>query len=159
MLMKITIIQVGKTKTGFLHEAEAEYLKRLRPYAEVEVITVKDWGGLERGAAIKKEGEEILEVLARPQMRDFYPICLDERGKQLDSRDFAGFIRDLRDFKGGKVCFLVGGSYGLSENVQAKAGLRLAFGKFTFTHEMIRTMLLEQVYRAFTIIGGKEYHY
>jgi len=157
--MKITLIQVGKTKTVFLQEAELEYLKRLRPYAEVSVLTLKDWGGLEKTAAIKREGEEILELLAKPQMRDFYLICLDERGKQPDSREFAGVIRDLRDFKGGKVCFLVGGSYGLSENVQAKADLKLAFGKFTFTHEMIRTMLFEQVYRAFTIITGKEYHY
>ena len=157
--MKITLIQVGKTKTVFLQEAELEYLKRLRPYAEVSVLTLKDWGGLEKTAAIKKEGEEILELLAKPQMKGFYLICLDERGKQPDSREFAGVIRDLRDFKGGKVCFLVGGSYGLSENVQAKADLKLAFGKFTFTHEMIRTMLFEQVYRAFTIITGKEYHY
>lgn len=157
--MKIFVIQVGKTKTAFLQEAEQEYMKRLRPYADFEVITVKDWGSLERAVAVKKEGDEIAEALARPQMKGCFRVCLDERGKLMDSRTFADVLKNVRDFKGGKVCFVIGGSYGLSENVQAKADLRLAFGKFTFTHEMIRTMLLEQTYRAFTIITGKEYHY
>ncbi|HRY90765.1 MAG TPA: 23S rRNA (pseudouridine(1915)-N(3))-methyltransferase RlmH, partial [Candidatus Gracilibacteria bacterium] len=79
--MKIFVIQVGKTKTAFLQEAEQEYMKRLRPYADFEVITVKDWGSLERAVAVKKEGDEIAEALARPQMKGCFRVCLDERGK------------------------------------------------------------------------------
>jgi 23S rRNA (pseudouridine1915-N3)-methyltransferase len=158
--MRITIIQVSKTKTSYLREAENEYLKRLGPYAKVEVVTVKSFSGEDSGAAAraiakKKEAEEILKAIPK----DSFVMVLDETGKQFSSREFAEKMRKSRDFEGGNITFITGGSYGLDEAVLKKAGLKLSFGKFTYTHEMIRTLLLEQIYRAFTIIAGKTYHY
>jgi len=159
-VVKITLIQVGKTKTAYLKEAETEYLKRLGPYAKIDVVTVKACSGEDSGLAArqvakKKEAEEILKAIPL----DSFVIALDETGRQFTSPEFAEIIRKNRDFEGGSIIFITGGSYGLDSSVLAKANLRLSFGKFTFTHEIIRTLLLEQVYRAFTIITGKTYHY
>jgi len=158
--MKITIIQVSKTKTAYLQSAENEYLKRLGPYAKIETVTVKSCAGVDSGLAArqiakKKEAEEILKAVPR----DSFVIALDETGRQYSSPEFAEIIKKNRDFGGGDITFITGGSYGLDASVLEKAGLKLSFGKFTYTHEIIRTLLLEQIYRAFTIIAGKVYHY
>jgi|WetSurMetagenome_2_1015567.scaffolds.fasta_scaffold138485_2 23S rRNA (pseudouridine1915-N3)-methyltransferase len=158
--MKITLIQVAKTKTSYLQEAENEYLKRLGPYAKIETVTVKacsseDSGLAARQIAKKKEAEEILKAMHR----DSFVIALDETGRQYTSPEFAEIIRKNRDFSGADMTFITGGSYGLDESILKKAQLKLSFGRFTYTHEIIRTLLLEQVYRAFTIISGKTYHH
>lgn len=174
-LMKITIIQVGKTKKSFFSQAEDEYLKRLKPYAEVNVVTVKECpiegaegslGGerdtaraakfeAARGDVKRKEAAEILRKIPEGS----FVVALDERGKQTDSVKFADFLREKRDFGGASVCFIVGGCYGLGEEVLKKAGLVLSFSGMTFTHEQIRVLLLEQVYRGFMILAGRQYHY
>jgi 23S rRNA (pseudouridine1915-N3)-methyltransferase len=158
--VKITIIQVGKTKTAYLKSAETEYLKRLLPYAKIEVITIKpcssdDSGAAARQIAKKKEAEQIIKLVPR----DAFVIALDEQGRQFTSLEFAEVIRKKRDFEGGNIAFITGGSYGLDQEALNISQLKLSFGKFTYPHEIIRTLLLEQVYRAFTIIAGKVYHY
>ena len=155
--VKITIIQIGKTKAHFLQQAEMEYLKRLGAYAKVKIITVKEAQaeGKNTQTAKEKEAAEIIKNIPD----DSYVIALDENGRQYSSVEFAGLIRKNRDFEGGDITFITGGCYGLGAPVLEKAHLKLSFGKFTFTHEIIRTLLLEQVYRAFTIISGKSYHY
>ena len=155
--VKITIIQVGKTKAPFLREAESEYLKRLGPYAKIKTITVREDGtdGKNKAAAKDKEAAEILKNLPK----DSFIIALDERGRQFSSVEFADLIRKKRDFEGGNITFVTGGCYGLGAQILREANLRLSFGSFTYTHELIRTLLMEQVYRAFTIISGKTYHY
>ena len=159
--MKITLIYVGKTKSSYFQEAEREYLKRLQPYAKITIITAKEapspYGENEatRGLAKQKEGLEILKQVPK----DSFIITLDEHGKSMTSPQFAQFLGKNRDFEGADLTFIIGGTYGLSEAILAKSKLKLSFSGFTFTHEMIRTLLLEQLYRAFTILSGKKYHY
>jgi len=159
--MKITIIQVGKTKASSSREIEQEYLKRLKSYAAINVITLKEAStGSSANSASRelsrlKEGLEILKHIPK----DSFIIALDEHGKSMDSVEFARFIGRKRDFEGANVTFLIGGPYGLSQSILTKTNLRLSFSALTFTHEMIRILLLEQLYRAFSILAGKTYHY
>lgn len=166
--MKISLIRVGKTKEKYFAEAEEEYIKRVGAYAELEVVGIKDsTRGAVSGAAEmenikKKEAEEILKKIDGAGKaaggRRCMVVALDERGKQFTSVDFASFIRENRD-TGNNMVFIIGGCYGLHPSVLARADMSLSFSRFTFTHEMIRQMLLEQIYRAFTIITGRQYHY
>ena len=158
--MKITIIQVGKTgKKGF-KEAENEYLKRLSAFASVNTVTVKEYtapkGNNEAGIKLvkAKEGEQILAKIPTKT----YIIILDERGEQLKSTEFAEFLAKKSQTES-NITFVTGGCYGLDPKILQKADKKLSFSKFTFTHEMIRILLLEQLYRAFTIQKGKKYHY
>lgn len=162
--MQITIIQIGKTKHSFFQEAEAEYLKRLQPFAKVKNIVLKEaniHGNTSelREAEIAKVKEKEAEEIIKNFLQKSLIIALDEKGKQQTSKEFAEFIKKQRDFEGANITFIIGGPYGLHENVMKRVQLRLSFSEFTFTHEMIRTILLEQLYRAFTIIHGKTYHY
>lgn len=158
--MKITIIQVGKTKHTFFQEAEEEYLKRLKPFAKVNIVTLKEASVQSTTEALRnqakaKEAEEILKSLPD----DSYLIALDEHGKGFSSQQFAQFIGKNRDFEGANITFIIGGPFGLDAKILTQAKLKLSFSAFTFTHEAIRTLLLEQIYRAFTILTGKTYHY
>lgn len=159
--MKITILQIGKTKQSYFQEAEQEYLKRLQPHANINIITLKeasapyDQNESTRGLAKQKEALGLLKHLPK----DTYIIALDEHGKSQTSQQFASIILKNRDFEGANITFIIGGPFGLAEQIIKKAHLKLAFSSMTFTHEMIRTILLEQIYRAFTIISGKKYHY
>ncbi len=158
--VKITIIQVGKTKAGYLREGENEYLKRLKPHADVKIITLKETAATGSGPASReqvkdKEAEAILQHLPAGS----YIVALDEKGRQYTSTEFAALIEENRDFKGADITFITGGCYGLGVQIFKKAHLRLSFGLFTYTHELIRTLLLEQIYRSFSIITGKTYHY
>ena len=159
--MKITILQIGKTKQTYFQAAEAEYLKRLQPYANLKIITIKeaissyDQNESTRGVAKQKEALAIQQQLPK----ETFLIALDEHGKTMNSPEFARIIGKNRDFEGANITFMIGGPFGLAEQIAKKAHLKLSFSPMTFTHEMIRTILLEQIYRAFTIISGKKYHY
>ena len=165
--MKITIVQVGKTKEAYFREAEEEYLKRLRLFADVKILTLKEVSinkgnsGAARDEVKNKEAVEILKAISTAGAggNGAYLVALDEHGKQMDSMAFSGFLLKNRDFGGGNICFVIGGCYGLGEEILNKADYKLSFSSLTFTHEMIRTLLLEQIYRAFTLITGKNYHY
>lgn len=162
--MKIKIIQIGKTKHDFIKEAEAEYHKRLIPLIQVETITLKDQStkSANNPADIeiikRKEAEEIEGRINRFTGKQFI-IALDENGKQYTSPQFAGLLAEIKDSGPGEITFIIGGCYGLHKNILNRADQLLSFSKFTFTHEMIRPLLLEQLYRAHTIIKGKKYHY
>lgn len=151
--MKITIIQVGKTKTSYFQESEAEYIKRLHPYAHISIITVK-----ESKITQKAKDQEAQHILAQIPTKTLI-IALDETGKQFTSPNFATFLTEIRDQKGANITFIIGGAFGLSPAIKQKAHTTIALSTMTFTHEMVRTILLEQLYRAFTIIQGKTYHY
>lgn len=158
--MQITIIQVGKTKHQFVQQAEQEYLKRLSPNAKINVITLKEASEISTSEAARNnaKAQEATRILdAIPQHT--FVIALDEHGKQFTSQEFAKFIEKNRDFEGANLTFIIGGPFGLHQTVLEKTQLTLSFSKFTFTHEMIRMLLLEQLYRAFTIISKKTYHY
>jgi len=159
--MKITILQVGKTKNSYFQEAEAEYLKRLSAFADVKIITLKeatasyDQNESTRSVAKQKEAMDLQQHLPK----DTFLIALDEHGKTMSSHEFATFLTKKRDFEGANITFMIGGPFGLAEQILKKAQLKLSFSPMTFTHEMIRTILLEQIYRGFTIMTGKKYHY
>lgn len=159
--MKITIIQIGKTKQSYFQEAEAEYLKRLQAFADVKIVTIKeasapyDQNESTRNVAKDKEALE----LAKHIPKDTFLVALDEHGKTMTSHQFADFILKKKDFEGANITFMIGGPFGLADQILKKAQLKLSFSPMTFTHEMIRTILLEQIYRAFTIMTGKKYHY
>ncbi|MBU1703659.1 23S rRNA (pseudouridine(1915)-N(3))-methyltransferase RlmH [Patescibacteria group bacterium] len=156
--MNINIIQIGKTKASFIRDAEHEYMKRLRPYAKINVITIKDSekGDIKR---IKEEEGRSLSAALNKLPADSIVIALDENGREFTSPQLAGYIGKKIDIGLQNITFIIGGCYGLADFVLTSAELKLSFSKLTFTHELIRPFLYEQLYRCFTLIKGKKYHY
>ena len=155
--MKIKIIAIGKIKEKFLKEGIDEFLKRLTPYAAVEVIElspveIKDEHLIER--ALDEEGEKILSYV-KPQS---YVITMEIKGKELSSEEFAEKIVELTNDGQGEIVFVIGSSCGISKNVSARANFKMSMSKMTFLHQFARLILIEQIYRAFKIIKGETYH-
>lgn len=154
--VQINILQIGKTKHNFIKEAEAEYLKRLAPFVEINMVILKE-GRVQNNPQVTRDDEAKLLIENLP--KHSFKIALDEKGQQFSSVELARMIGENKDFGEGHLTFLIGGPYGLAESVKQKADLILSFSKFTFTHEMIRMLLLEQLYRSFTILNNKTYHF
>ncbi|MBD3270243.1 23S rRNA (pseudouridine(1915)-N(3))-methyltransferase RlmH [Candidatus Peregrinibacteria bacterium] len=153
-MLEIQVIQIGKTKADFIKNAENEYQKRLQGYLKLTTVTLKEKKDLPKSEIINKEAELILESLPK----NSFIIVLSEDGKIYDPIKFANLLTSsMQNYS--KICFVIGGTYGISEKVKSSANLVLSFSRFTFTHEIIRMLLLEQIYRAFTIINNKKYHY
>ncbi len=155
--MKIKVIATGKIKEKFLKDGIEEFLKRLTPYANVEVIElspveIKDENLIEK--ALDEEGEKIL-ALIKPHS---YVITLEIKGKMLSSEELAEKIQSLTNDGIGEIIFVIGSSYGLSKNVSNRADFKLSMSKMTFLHQFARLLLVEQIYRAFKIIKGETYH-
>ncbi len=146
--MRIRIIEVGKTKDSYISQGVSEYLKILSPYAQVEIVDVK------AEKTVELEAEKILKQIKE----DNFVVALDENGKQFSSIEFADEMKKFKD-SGQSIVFVIGGAFGLGDAVKKRANLVLSFSKMTFTHQMIRLILLEQIYRAVCIILGKEYHH
>lgn len=156
--MKITVLCVGKTKERFLQEGIAKYLKYLKHYADVEVREIKEEKirDLREAPTVrKKEAERILKALPP----GVFVAALDERGQSFTSHEFADFVNSFQESGVRQAVFVLGGAMGLEETVTERADKVVAMSRWTFTHEMARLALLEQLYRAFTIITGKTYHY
>ncbi|RYL90859.1 23S rRNA (pseudouridine(1915)-N(3))-methyltransferase RlmH [Sporolactobacillus sp. THM7-4] len=158
--MNIEILAVGKLKEIYFKQGMAEYIKRLRPYATVSVTEVADERAPENlsEAEIEQvkraEGERVLKKL--PQ--GTYAIALAIKGRSMTSEAFAGQIRDLTTYGHSDLAFIIGGSNGLSDEVLRRADLKLSFSAFTFPHQLMRLILIEQIYRAFKIIRNEPYH-
>jgi 23S rRNA (pseudouridine1915-N3)-methyltransferase len=157
MLLKIKIIVVDRTRSAFLKEGESFYLKRLRYYVPVEWVEVKP------ARIIKgKHEEEILgaegEAIARKMSARDFLVALDRKGDQLDSVELAQWLEPLAQHAPAGVVFLVGGPLGLSRALLERAEKVLSLSRLTLTHEMSRLLLLEQLYRALTILKGEKYH-
>ncbi|HLS09367.1 23S rRNA (pseudouridine(1915)-N(3))-methyltransferase RlmH [Lentibacillus sp.] len=158
--MKISIIAVGKLKEKYLKQGIEEYLKRLRSYANVQIVEVADEKASEylsepETAEVKrKEGERILSKISP----DSYVITLEIGGKQLSSEQFAAKLDKLATYGTSKISFIIGGSLGISDDVQKRSDLALSFSKLTFPHQLMRMVLLEQIYRIFRIMRGEPYH-
>ena len=150
----INIITVGKIKEIFLTNGISEYLKRLSAYENVRLTEVKEINYKETAENIKREGLLILEKITP----DDFVITLEIEGKQIDSVSFAQKISELQTYGNSRITFGIGGSNGLSDEVKARSNFKLSFSKFTFPHQLMRLILLEQIYRAYTIINHKEYH-
>lgn len=158
--MNITVICVGKLKEKYWTEAVKEYAKRLGAYCSLEIIELKesrlpDRAGKAEEAAVKKEeGKAILKHIGR----DTYVISLEVKGKKLSSEELAKKMADIALSGYGSVSFIIGGSLGLDGAVSERADLRLSFSDMTFPHQMMRVILLEQIYRVFKINRGETYH-
>lgn len=156
-VMKIKIIALGKIKEKFLKDGIDEFLKRLTPYATVEVIElvpieIKDENLTEK--ILEQEGEKIL-ALIKPQS---FVITLEINGKQFSSEEFAKKIETLTNDGISELIFVIGSSCGIGKSVSARANLKMSMSKMTFLHQFARLILVEQIYRAFKIIKGETYH-
>jgi len=158
--MNLTIISVGKLKEKYLKEGINEYLKRLSKYAKVEIIEVPDEKAPENLSQreeenIKdKEGQNILKHIKD----NMFVVALDIQGKHLSSEEFAQFLSQRAIEGKSSIAFIIGGSIGLSKSVLNRADFKLSFSKMTFPHQLMRLILLEQIYRAYRIISGEPYH-
>ncbi|WLR41856.1 23S rRNA (pseudouridine(1915)-N(3))-methyltransferase RlmH [Bacillus carboniphilus] len=158
--MNITIISVGKLKEKYLKPGINEYLKRLSSYAKVEIVELPDekapenLSETEMTIVKQKEGERILAKISP----EAHVIALAIEGKQFSSEELATKLDKLATYGKSKIVFVIGGSLGLSQEVMSRANESLSFSKMTFPHQLMRLMLVEQVYRAFRINRGEPYH-
>lgn len=158
--MKITIIAVGKVKEKFYRDAIAEFEKRLSKYCKLEIIELADEKTPDNASAAQeaqikaKEGDRILAAIKD----NAYVCALAIEGKQLDSVELADKINGLGISGTSAITFIIGGSLGLDERVLRRADFKLSFSRMTFPHQLMRVILLEQIYRAERIITGEPYH-
>lgn len=158
--MRITLITVGKIKEKYLRDAVAEYVKRLGKYCKLEIIETADEKTPDHASEIMedairaKEAERILKHIRE----DAYVITLEIQGKQLSSEELAEKIETLGIQGRSHIIFIIGGSIGLGREVLAKSDFALSFSKMTFPHQLMRVILLEQIYRSYRIIQKEPYH-
>lgn len=154
--MRIVVAAVGRLKEPYFRAAAEEYLKRLRPYADVRVVEVPDQDlakGVERARQAEADG------LLRALPDGAHVVVLDVRGRQRSSEDLAARLEELALAGRSSVAFVIGGTAGLDERVLARADETLSLSAMTLPHQLARVVLLEQVYRAFRIIRGEPYHW
>ena len=156
--MKVKLILIGKTKSKFLLDGENEYQKRLKHYckfSELIISDIKNAGKLSKKELIEKEGSLILASIKSSD----YVILLDDKGITLSSIEFSELLNKKMVSSTNELVFVVGGAYGFSENVYKRANTKLSLSKMTFSHQMVRLIFKEQLYRAFTILKGEKYHH
>ena len=152
------LIVIGKTKSKFLLDGEGEYQKRLKHYckfSELIIPDVKNSGKLSKKQLKVKEGNLILECIKNGD----YVILLDDKGLTLSSIDFSKFLNKKMVSSTNELVFVVGGAFGFSESVYQRANIKLSLSKMTFSHQMVRLIFKEQLYRAFSILKGEKYHH
>ncbi|CAM5197913.1 Ribosomal RNA large subunit methyltransferase H OS=Ureibacillus acetophenoni OX=614649 GN=rlmH PE=3 SV=1 [Ureibacillus acetophenoni] len=158
--MNITIVSVGKLKEKYLKMGIDEYVKRLGAYAKVEIVEVPDEKAPEQLSEAemeivkKKEGERILSKISD----GVHVIALAIEGKMKSSEEMARDLESLMTYGTSKIAFVIGGSLGLHEDVMKRADEKLSFGKMTLPHQLMKLVLVEQIYRSFRIIKGEPYH-
>ncbi|MEA3548613.1 MAG: 23S rRNA (pseudouridine(1915)-N(3))-methyltransferase RlmH [Thermodesulfobacteriota bacterium] len=153
--MKLELLFLGKTRESYLRAGIDDYHSRLRHYAKTNIVVLKEKKG--SGTVAQQKKEEGRRLLARGGKASFL-VALDQKGKQISSEELAQLVNKWEMRGLGTVCFLIGGPFGLSEEVLKKADFILSFSKMTLTHEMARLLLLEQLYRAYSIKFGTNYH-
>ena len=158
--MKIKIYAIGHLKEAYLKQGINEYLERLKPYTQVEIIEVNDESIVDNPnqkdieIAKNKEGQKVLKLLKSNE----YLIGLDLVKKQPTSEEFAKYLEDKFVLGGANISFVIGGSYGLSDELKSRCNDRIGLSNMTFLHQMTRLILLEQIYRAFKILRNETYH-
>ena len=159
--MKITILAAGKLKEKYLRDAVAEYAKRLTPFAKLDFIEIaeekmpENFSAAEKEKTLVREGERLLARV--PEGSEL--IVLDVAGEELSSEELSSALGDWMTGGASHITFLIGGPFGLSPAVRNAARLRLSLSNMTFTHQMARLILTEQIYRAFKILRGEKYHW
>jgi len=158
--MNITIVAVGKIKEPYLKQARDEYKKRLGRYCSLDIIEVPDekapqsLSRKDEVLIMDKEGEKILSKLPT----ESYVIALERKGVTMTSEELANKMEDIQTYNSSHISFVIGGSLGLSNSVRKQANLELSFSTFTFPHQLMRVILLEQLYRSFRINNNEPYH-
>ncbi len=155
--MNIKIIAVGKIKEKYLKDAISEYVKRLSSFCSLSVIEVPAEDILDESLAEKYKDIEADKILSYIK-KDSFVITLEIDGKSLSSEEFASKIKDISYSGINETVFIIGGANGLHKKVSDIASFKLSFSKLTFTHQMVRLLLLEQIYRSFKIINNEKYH-
>ena len=158
-MINVVVICVGKLKERYLRDGCAEYLKRLLPYAKVQIIEVAeerapdDPSPAQIRGILEKEGERIIEKI--PKGAAVIPLCIE--GREYSSPEFAAQIENI-SLQNSKIAFVIGGSFGLADKVKSLGRIKLSFGRITLPHQLARLVLCEQIYRAFSIINNSRYH-
>lgn len=159
--MKITVVCAGKIKEKYLTAGIAEFMKRLKPFAQVEIREVHEEkmpdapSPAEKEQVLIKEGEKLLKLVPEGS----FLFVLDVFGREKSSEELAAAIDKLGLNGRSSITFLIGGAFGLSPEVRKAADELLSFSRMTFTHQMVRLLLVEQIYRAFKINRGEKYHW
>ena len=154
--MRVKVLAIGKIKESYVREALADYEKRIKPYARLEIVegSEEDANCGDTAKVLGNEGAFFLRHLER----DVFAIALDLEGKALTSPDLAALLEEKGNMEGKEIAFLIGGSLGLSQKVKNRCQYQLSFGKATFPHQLIRVFLLEQIYRCQKILKNEPYH-
>ena len=156
-MIRITLVCVGKLKEKYWKEAEAEYLKRLTPYAKIKYIELGEEPFRESDSPEKIKEKEAVKI--DPYLGESAVIiALHEQGKEYTSVEFSKFL-EANSTRGEEIIFVIGGPLGLHKSLLKKIPFHISLSQFTFPHQMVRTILLEQIYRANTLLQGKQYHY
>ncbi len=156
--MKISLVQIGGTVDNYLKTGVAEYVNRLSHYTKfsiVEIPDIRNSSKLSMDELKKREGEEILKKISS----DDFVLLLDSQGKMYSSEEFAEFLQTNMNRSLKHLVFVIGGAFGFSDAVYARANGKFSLSKLTFSHRMIRLLFTEQLYRAFTILNNEPYHH
>ena len=149
----IRIICLGKIKESYYSDAIKEYCKSICKFTDIKIIELEDFDYGDKKVTLKKEEEKILKVL---NTKD-YIVTMEIEGNEIDSIEFSKKIEDIYNYNS-NITFIIGSSYGLSNEIKNLSNYKLSFSKLTFPHQLFRVILLEQIYRAFKIIKNEEYH-
>ncbi len=157
--MNIKIIAIGSIKEKYLKDGITEYIKRIKKYSNIQIIEIPE---ISLGDNSKKSIEnaldkEAMEIISKISNKD-YVITLDIGGKQIDSVEFSSLIENEKNYGTNDFVFIIGSSHGLSNKVREISNYRLSFSKMTFPHQLMRMVLLEQIYRTFKIVNNEPYH-
>jgi 23S rRNA (pseudouridine1915-N3)-methyltransferase len=156
--MKITLLQTGKTTERYISDGVDEFSARIRRYSGFDIVTIPDLKNTKKMPQTEqkmKEGNKILQLLNN----DDFVIILDEKGKEYRTLEFSEHLAKILMQAKRRTVFIIGGPWGFSEEVYKRADIKMALSRMTFSHQMVRLLFLEQLYRAFTIIKGDPYHH
>ena len=153
--MRLKVLWPGRTKTAAIRDLESFYLRRIESILPCEIVATETARGLD-----EKEAQKILEIEAKgleKRLKDDYIVCLIDRGREMNSAELAAFLSERAASGVRTVTFIVGGFLGLADRVAARADVRLSLSRMTFSHELCRVMLLEQIYRSLALMKGRSY--
>lgn len=156
--MKIKLLLIGKTDSGYIHQGISEYEKRIRhyiPYESIVIPAIKNVAGYSQTGIKIRESEQLIKNIT---VSDFL-VLLDEKGRELSSVEFSGFLSQRFSSGIKSIVFIVGGAFGVSETIKKKANFILSLSQMTFSHQMVRLFFLEQLYRGLTILNNESYHH
>lgn len=156
--MKITLLVIGKTDAGYFVDALSEYQKRLEHYIPFEMQVIPDIKNT-KSLSVDQQKEKEAELILKGLQAGDYIVLLDEKGKEYSSIQFASYIEKKTHTVSKRLVFIIGGPYGFSEKVYEEANEKLTLSRMTFSHQMVRLIFVEQLYRAMTILNNEPYHH